>query len=82
VPDDARVVRLLQRAGQAVGTELRTATIGGGSDANVFNNRGIESVVFGTGMRDIHTVNEWLDLNDFYSCADVVLQSIALNAAP
>lgn len=81
VPDDAPIVRLLMRAAATVGANLATASIGGGSDANVFNRRGIQTVNFGTGMRDIHTVNEWLDLGDFYRCADVVLECVRQNAA-
>ncbi|HLW37551.1 MAG TPA: M20/M25/M40 family metallo-hydrolase, partial [Candidatus Eremiobacteraceae bacterium] len=81
VPEDAPIVQLLLRAAKAAGRSIQTASIGGGSDANVFNRRGIETVNFGTGMRDIHTVNEWLDLDDFYACADVVLECIKLNAA-
>ena len=81
VADDAPIVGLLMRAAKQAGAPLRTATIGGGSDANVFNRRGIESVNFGTGMRDIHTVNEWLDLGQFYACADVVLECVKLAAS-
>jgi acetylornithine deacetylase/succinyl-diaminopimelate desuccinylase-like protein len=32
-------------------------------------------------MRDIHTVNEWLDLKDLYLSAQMVLETIRLNAA-
>jgi tripeptide aminopeptidase len=81
VADDAPIVKLLMKAATNVGATLRTASIGGGCDANVFNLRGIESVNFGTGMREIHTVNEWLDLEDFYRCAAVVLECVRLNAA-
>ena len=66
---------------QAVGADVRTASIGGGCDANVFNRRGISSVNFGTGMRDIHTVNEWLSLDDFYRSAAIVVECVKLNAA-
>jgi acetylornithine deacetylase/succinyl-diaminopimelate desuccinylase-like protein len=34
-----------------------------------------------TGMRDIHTVNEWLDLNDLHLSARIVLEILRLNAA-
>lgn len=81
VSAEAPIVRLLTRAAAAAGSSLKTASIGGGCDANVFNRRGIESVNFGTGMREIHTINEWLDLKDFYACADVVLECLKLNAA-
>lgn len=81
VPDDAPIVRLVLDAAQAVGRSVRTARIGGGSDANVFNRRGIETVNLGTGMRDIHTVNEWIDLEDFYASARIVVECLRRNAA-
>jgi di/tripeptidase len=34
-----------------------------------------------TGMREIHTVNEWLDLKDLYISAAMVLEIVKLNAA-
>ncbi len=42
---------------------------GGGCDADVFNKKGLEVANLSTGIREIHTVNEWLDLNDFYISA-------------
>lgn len=81
VPDDAEIVRMLQAAARRVGRTVMPSTGGGGSDANVFNERGIEAVNLGTGMRDIHTVNEWLDLDDFYACADIVLAAVTENGA-
>jgi tripeptide aminopeptidase len=35
-----------------------------------------------TGMREIHTVNEWLDLKDLYLSAQMVLEIVKLNAEP
>jgi acetylornithine deacetylase/succinyl-diaminopimelate desuccinylase-like protein len=31
-------------------------------------------------MREIHTVNEWLDLKDLYLSAQMVLEIVKLNA--
>jgi len=81
VPDSDPLVQLVIAAGAREDREIRTASIGGGSDANVLQQRGITSVNLGTGMRDIHTVNEWLDLADFYACADIVLRVLQLAAA-
>jgi len=81
VPSDAPIVQLVKRAGQALGTTIQTITIGGGSDANVHNRQGITSVNLGTGMRDIHTVNEWIDLDDFYRSAEIVLECVKERAA-
>jgi tripeptide aminopeptidase len=76
IPSDAPTVQLVMRAARRLGATVETVTIGGGSDANVFNKRGITSVNLGTGMRDIHTVNEWIDLEDFYRSAEIVLECI------
>ena len=81
ISDDAPVVQLVLSAARAVGVSVATIAIGGGSDANVYNRRGIQSVNLGTGMRDIHTVNEWIDLRDFYQSAEIVLQCVKQRAA-
>ncbi len=81
IPADAPIVQLVLKAGRSIGVPVETVAIGGGSDANVFNRRGIQSVNLGTGMRDIHTVNEWLDLRDFYQSAEIVLECIKQRAA-
>ena len=80
VPKEAPIVQLVLQAARNVKVNVETVAIGGGSDANVYNRQGIQSVNLGTGMRDIHTLNEWLDLNDFYQCAEIVLESIRQRA--
>lgn len=80
IPADAAIVRSVLAAGQSVGAHIETVSIGGGSDSNIHNRHGIASVNLGTGMRDIHTLGEWLDLEDFYRCADIVLASVQRRA--
>jgi di/tripeptidase len=47
----------------------------------VLNQKGLEVANLSTGMREIHTVNEWLDLKDLYLSAQVVLEIVRLNGA-
>ena len=61
---------------------LPTRATGGGSDANVFAARGIEVANLACGMRDIHTVDEWVDVRDLVSTAELLVELIRLNAAP
>jgi tripeptide aminopeptidase len=81
VPDDSMIVRLVQRAAKNLHLELKTLATGGGCDANVLNQKGLEVANLSTGMREIHTVNEWLDLKDLYLSAEVVLEIVRLNGA-
>jgi len=79
VPDDSRVVQLVFAAAERLGLKVQTLASGGGCDANVFNRRGIECANFGTGMRAIHTVKEWLDVKDMYASAEMALEVMKLN---
>jgi tripeptide aminopeptidase len=81
VADDSPIVRLVQAAATNLSLELKTLAWGGGCDANVLNQKGLEVANLSTGMREIHTVNEWLDLKDLYLSAQVVLETLRLNGA-
>lgn len=80
IADSAPVVMLVASAARGLGRSFRTRATGGGSDANVYATRGIEVANLGCGMRDIHTVNEWVDLRDLHTTASIVLETVRLNA--
>jgi tripeptide aminopeptidase len=80
VPDDSTIVQLVVRAANNLQQSVKTLATGGGCDANVFNRRGLEVANLGTGMQAIHTVKEWLNVQDMYRSADIVLEIIKLNA--
>jgi tripeptide aminopeptidase len=79
VPDESHVVQLVLKAASRMGLKVETMASGGGCDANIFNRRGIECANLGTGMRAIHTVNEWLDVKDMYASAEMTLEILKLN---
>jgi len=81
VPESAPIVQLVHAAARNLNLELKTSATGGGCDANILNQKGLVVANLGTGMRDIHTVNEWLDLKDLYLSAQMVLEIVKLNAA-
>ena len=80
VPHSAPIVKLVHTAAKNLSLELKTLATGGGCDANVLNQKGLVVANLSTGMREIHTVNEWLDLNDLHLSARIVLEIIRLNA--
>jgi tripeptide aminopeptidase len=80
VPEDAPLVRKVIEAARRLGREVKPHTTGGGCDANIFNQRGLVVANLGTGMRDIHTVREWLDVRDMAASAEVTLELIKLHA--
>ncbi|MCH7950535.1 MAG: M20/M25/M40 family metallo-hydrolase [Candidatus Dadabacteria bacterium] len=72
-------VTLVDTAVKNLGYTIKHHTSGGGCDANYFNRMGIECVNLGTGMYELHTVNEYLIMEEFFRSADIVLESIRLN---
>jgi len=81
VPESAPIVQLVHSAARNLNLEVKTGATGGGCDANVLNQKGLVVANLGTGMREIHTVNEWLDLKDLYLSAQIVLEIVKLNAS-
>ncbi len=73
--------RLVEIAVENLGHKIQHHTSGGGCDANYFNKMGIECVNLGTGMYELHTVNEYLVMEEFFRCASIVLEAIKLNAS-
>jgi len=76
IPQDHYVVQLAARSAQALGQSMYSAGSGGGSDASVFGGHGIVTGVLGTGMENVHTVNESVRLDDMVRSARLLLRII------
>jgi tripeptide aminopeptidase len=74
IPDDHAVVRMAFKAAERLNRPLNLQVAGGGSDANVFFQQGINAGVLGTGMTDVHSVREYVDLADMVKACEMVLE--------
>lgn len=43
----------------------------GGSDGNIFNTKGIESIVLGMGARDVHSTKECLPISELVAAGEL-----------
>jgi len=75
--EDAPVVKWVMAAATRLGLGIRCEKTGGGCDANILNGHGLNIANLGTGMREIHTVNEYLILKEFNQTARVVLEVVS-----
>ncbi len=71
-PGDAPV-RIAVDALQRTGYEPRFILSGGGADANVFNERGLECLNLANGMANIHSSDEHIAVSDLEGMVDVTL---------
>lgn len=81
VPEDSAIVRDVLGAARRVGAPVTTRATGGGCDANVFNAKGLQIANLGTGMRAIHTRNEYLLIDEFIRSARIVLETVRLHSS-
>ena len=68
------------QAAENLDRPMRTKTTGGGADANIFFKNGIMTGVLGTGMRDMHSTNESIRLDDMVATGELLLEIIQLHA--
>lgn len=80
VPDDAQVVTIGQRAARNLGFSGELRTTLGGSDANIYNTKGVPSIVLATGMTEIHTHNEHVSRKDLVDTARLALEILRESA--
>jgi len=80
ISEDEPVLAYAWRAAEELGFEPRTETGGGGSDANIFNERGIPCVILATGPADVHTVNESVDAERMVESARWVVKTLGMIA--
>ena len=71
--EQSEPVRRAVAAASALGLEPRVASTGGGSDANIFNAKGLPTVVLGVGYQSIHTYRESMPVKELIRLAQMVL---------
>ena len=65
-----------KRAAASLGRCLQTKITGGGSDANIFFEKGIPLGILGTGMREVHTTREFVRLDDMVRATELLIEII------
>ncbi len=81
IPDDHPLVLLAMQAAAVLGRPMKTKISGGGSDANIFFEKGIPLGVLGTGMREVHTTREYVTVEEMAKAAELLVQIIRMEEA-
>ncbi|MEA4882720.1 MAG: M20/M25/M40 family metallo-hydrolase [Clostridia bacterium] len=76
IPRDAAVVKRVHEAIRKIGREAAFESTMGGSDGNIFNTRGIETVVLGTGAEQVHSTRETQSISELVTTAELVREII------
>ena len=73
IDPEGDIVKPLLEAFGRLGVAPNLAAGGGGSDANIYNRKGIPCVVLGTGMTKVHTKEETLKIRNLNLTAELCL---------
>lgn len=76
VSPDAKVVQVALAASKALGLPPELRTTLGGSDANIYNARGLPCIVVATGMEKIHTHDERISRAALIETAKLAFQLV------
>jgi len=76
VKEDSEPVRLAAEVLKAAGLKYVIKKTGGGSDANIFNERGVPSLILGVGADQVHTTKENLPVGAFVQGTENLLSMI------
>ncbi len=79
ISQDSLAYRLAAEAGKALGIAMEPMSIGGGTNANVYNEKGLPAVVIGCGMREEHTTSEHIHVRDMEQSTKLCLTILAKN---
>ena len=72
IKEDANVVNKAKKAFEALGINATTTFTGGGSDANILNDRGLEIINLGIGEKQAHTLKEHYYIKDLLTMTSFV----------
>ncbi|PYG85888.1 tripeptide aminopeptidase [Ruminiclostridium sufflavum DSM 19573] len=73
---EADIIKILEAAAAKCGLDFEAISTGGGSDTNIFNSKGIESVDLSIGMTMVHSVNEQISITDMEKAAEFLISII------
>ena len=73
VPESSTLIGELKQALRSCDLEPHLMPTGGGSDANILNDKGIDAVNLGVGYKDMHSTDEHIAVADLTKITDVVL---------
>jgi len=78
IEENERVMLIAKKAIQNMGIKPRIIPTGGGSDVNIFNERGKKSVTLSSGMENVHSKNEYVKVREIVKLSSLILEICSL----
>jgi len=76
IEEGSEILKILEDACKNIDIEYKPVKSGGGSDTNIYNEKGIPSINIGIGMSKVHTTDEFIKIEDMIGCTKLLLSII------
>lgn len=76
--EDDKLIKIIKKVFDSLNIKPNIISTMGGSDSNVFNEKGIKTIVLSTGMNNVHTKEEYIKVEDLLTSVKVVEKIIDL----
>jgi tripeptide aminopeptidase len=70
---NSRIIKIVREAAEKLDLPFNLTSSGGGSDANIFNNKGIPTVNLGTGMEKVHSTDERVKIENMLKLTEYLI---------
>ncbi|WIV12951.1 M20/M25/M40 family metallo-hydrolase [Proteiniborus sp. MB09-C3] len=77
--DDLKFAKEFAKIYEELNIPSELKVIGGGSDSNIFAEQGFNSIIIGVGMNNVHTVEEYLVIDDLFKTTEAIIRYIKRN---
>lgn len=74
--ENEEIVNIFRNACENIGVECTTKSTGGGSDSNIYSEKGFKSMTLGIGMSKVHTKEEYIEIEDLVNTTKLVVELI------
>jgi tripeptide aminopeptidase len=74
IAEDAKTVKISQKALKTVGIDAKPVFITGFTDASIYNNKGIEMSVIGIGAENEHSTDEQIKIENMEKALKVIIE--------
>lgn len=78
IKEDHKLLQMVKKAGETLNLPINIQSTGGGSDANIFNGKGISCINIGIGYDEVHTVNEYLKIPELVKATALTVKIVEL----
>lgn len=68
------IVKIVEKACEKAKIEFEAVSSGGGSDTNIYNNKGVPCVNLAIGMSKVHTLEEYIEIKDIIDTIKILLE--------